>query len=101
VGYSRIRGQRLGELLLLTKTTNLVISEQTAESIRGGRRRAPSWRTTLHKGVPEDPQLLRAKQFLGFLEAQKELLAEAANTLSGNRCYTDDANILEHPHRPK
>lgn len=69
----------LGNFCFLTKDTNLVISDRRPEEYFPQIEEA-------HPGalrsqwIPEDPQLWQIEKFPDFLEARKELLAEAANS---------------------
>ncbi len=92
-GYSRSEVNALGNFCFLTKDTNLVISDrrpeeyfEEVEAAHPGALRS-QW-------VPEDRQLWRLENFRDFLEARKELLAEAANTCLRSLLH-DDADVLE------
>lgn len=77
--FSRSEVNALGNFCFLTKDTNLVISDRRPEEYFPEIEEA-------HPGalrsqwVPDDPKLWRIEKFQDFLEARKELLAEAANS---------------------
>ncbi|MEX3314637.1 DUF262 domain-containing protein [Sulfitobacter sp. PS-8MA] len=92
-GYSRPEVNALGNFCFLTKSANLAISDrlpeeyfEKIEAAHPGALRS-QW-------VPEDRQLWRLENFRDFLEARKELLAEAANTCLKSLLH-DDADVLE------
>ncbi|UWR38610.1 DUF262 domain-containing protein [Sulfitobacter sp. W074] len=91
--YSRSEVNALGNFCFLTKDTNLVISDrrpeayfEEIEAAHPGALRS-QW-------VPEDRQLWKLSHFREFLEARKELLAEAANTCLRSLLH-DDVDVLE------
>jgi hypothetical protein len=91
--YSRPEVNALANFCFLTKDTNLAISDRRPEHYfpeieadHPGALRS-QW-------IPDDPVLWRLKNFREFLEARKELLAEATNACMASLLH-DEATLLE------
>ena len=95
--YSRSEVNALANFCFLTKESNLAISDRRPEDY------FPEVEAN-HPGalrsqwIPEDPMLWRIENYRDFLEARKELLADAANTCLSSLLH-DDASLLD-AHRP-
>lgn len=78
-GYKRPEVNALANLCFQTKETNLEISDKLPEEY------FPKFEEKNHgvlasQWIPQDPKLWRVENFLQFLEARKELLAQEMNT---------------------
>lgn len=91
--YARSEVNALANFCFLTKDTNLSISDRRPEDY------FPQVEAA-HPGVlrsqwiPKDPALWRIENYRDFLEARKELLADAANACLASLLH-DDTTILE------
>ncbi len=91
--YSRAEVNALGNFCFLTKDTNLAISASRPEEY------FPKVEAA-HPGVlrsqwiPEDPHLWKIESYRDFLEARKELLAEATNACLASLLH-EEVQILD------
>lgn len=91
--YSRAEVNALANFCFLTKDTNLAISDRRPEEY------FPEIEAA-HPGVlqsqwiPQDPQLWMIENYRDFLEARKELLADAANACLASLLH-EDVQILD------
>jgi hypothetical protein len=91
--YARAEVNALANFCFLTKDTNLAISDRRPEdyfpeieAAHPGALRS-QW-------IPQDPELWRIDNYRDFLEARKELLADAANSCLASLLH-DDTALLE------
>lgn len=91
--YARAEVNALANFCFLTKDTNLSISDRRPEdyfpeieAAHPGALRS-QW-------IPQDPALWRIENYRDFMEARKELLADAANTCLASLLH-DDTSMLE------
>jgi len=91
--YKRAEVNALGNFCFLTKDTNLAISDRRPEEY------FPKVEAA-HPGVlrsqwiPEDPHLWKVENYRDFLEARKELLAEATNACLASLLH-EEVQILD------
>lgn len=77
-GYERFEVNALANFTFLTRDTNLKVSNRNpAEYIRELVEKSP--RMVESHWIPMEPELWKIENYRGFLEARRELLAEAAN----------------------
>ncbi len=91
--YARAEVNALANFCFLTKDTNLSISDRRPEdyfpeieAAHPGALRS-QW-------IPQDPALWRIENYRDFMEARKELLADAANACLASLLH-DDTSLLE------
>ena len=79
-GYRKSEVNALANFCFLTKDTNLKISNQNPESyLAEVEERNPG--VLASQWIPQDPDLWKLDRYLAFLEARRNLLAQAANEL--------------------
>ncbi|MCV2864590.1 hypothetical protein [Defluviimonas sp. WL0075] len=91
--YARAEVNALANFCFLTKDTNLAISDRrpedyfpTIEAAHPGALRS-QW-------IPEDPALWRIENYRDFMEARKDLLADAANACLASLLH-DETSLLD------
>ena len=82
-GYSKSEVNAIANFTFLTQETNLIVSNKDPfEYLRDYAERNPG--VILSHWIPMDPELWKIENYLDFLQARQELLAEAANDLLTN-----------------
>ncbi|MCC5983608.1 MAG: DUF262 domain-containing protein [Rhodobacteraceae bacterium] len=92
-GYARAEVNALANFCFLTKDTNLSISDRRPEEYFP-QIDADHPGALASQWIPQDPALWRIESYRDFLEARKELLAEAANACLETLLH-DDTSLLE------
>ena len=81
-GYSKSQVNAVANFCFLSKNSNLTISaRQPEEYLAEVERTHPG--ALESQWIPTDPSLWRIENYLGFLQARRQLLAEAANSVLG------------------
>lgn len=92
-GYKRPQVNAVANFCFLTKDTNLQISDRPpAEYFPEIEERFPG--ALASQWIPQDPELWKAADYLGFLEERKRLLADAINHFLSELLHAD-VSVLE------
>ena len=100
--FGRAEVNAVANFCFLTADTNLQISDQLP-SVYFKRIEANHPGTLASQWIPEDPVLWKVENYLDFLEARKELLAEATNALLielAHGLVTADGDAAVDPDEP-
>ena len=92
--YSRSEVNALANFCFLTKDTNLAISDRRPEDYFPEIEAAHPG-ALASQWIPNDPALWRIEAYRDFLEARKELLADAANTCLATLLHDETALLDE------
>lgn len=91
--YARAEVNALANFCFLTKDTNLSISDRRPEEYFP-RIEAAHPGALRSQWIPQDPELWRIENYRDFMEARKELLADAVNTCLASLLH-DDTSLLD------
>lgn len=89
-GYSRSQANALANFCFLTQDTNLVVGRRAPEDyFAEAERKHPG--VLASQWIPQDPALWKVDRYEDFLEARRELLAEAAQSFLAGLLRSDES----------